>query len=219
MDARALRTIAASLALAILSARPALAIEAPPVPAESLAPPAPEQKEPAPPSKHEPSHRVTASLSLVSAWFAVVQASVEIRATNRFSVGALAGAGTITLSDDPDPYWPGKVAVQEFGGQLRLYPIGDYDTGLVLGAEALYMRVSVPDDEGLPYRASISGLGAGPFVGGKLTLAFGATALAQVGLLVMTIKGHGESIDGARNANVKSGMVTPMADLGLGWSF
>jgi hypothetical protein len=228
MDQRTFGRIAASLALAALPSRPARAVEAVATPAASLAPPG-ATPSPAPPAAEQPAptaasesgalHHVTASLSLVSAWFAVVEGRVEIRASKRFGVLVLAGAGTVTLSDNPDPLWPGKVAVQEFGGQLRLYPIGNYDTGLVVGAEALYMRVSVREDEGLLYRASASGLGVGPFVGGKLTLAFGATALAQVGLLAMPVKGHVESLDGTRSANVKSSIVTPLADLGVGWSF
>jgi hypothetical protein len=225
MDQRTFGRIAASLVLAALPSRTARAVEAVPTPAAPLgaaappAPPAAEQPAPTAASERGPLHHVTASLSLVSAWFAVVEGRVEIRASKRFGVLVLAGAGTVTLSDNPDPLWPGKVAVQEFGGQLRLYPIGNYDTGLVVGAEALYMRVSVREDEGLLYRASASGLGVGPFVGGKLTLAFGATALAQVGLLAMPVKGHVESLDGTRSANVKSSLVTPLADLGVGWSF
>ncbi|MFZ5481290.1 MAG: hypothetical protein ACOZNI_31310 [Myxococcota bacterium] len=104
-------------------------------------------------------HDVTLSLSALHLMVPMVEATAEFRVSPARSVAVIGGIG----GNDGFMVW-------DVGGQARQYFIGDFDTGLNVGAEAKWETADYLTPDAWDYPTT-GRLAAGPFIGAKLTLA------------------------------------------------
>jgi hypothetical protein len=147
----------------------------------------------------------------------------EFRLRDRLGLQVSLGAGKL-----------GEVSVGEAGGQIRWYALGNFDHGLQLGLEVMYLDFQAPFDDldkyGVPVEleADISATATGPFLGYKVAFDGGFTLEAQLGLQYYAVEVAAnvdlseldEKLDGVSARLAKEGsLVLPLANLNLGWSF
>jgi hypothetical protein len=149
----------------------------------------------------------------------VVEIQGEYGLTSSLSVAGVGGYGNATvpsnLSGDEISF-----NVFEVGGQFRLYPIGDFEHGIQLGAEALYTEVTT--EEGTTYAGERvvgtgEGLALGPFIGYKYVAGFGITIDIQGG--VQRLFAQAEASQNGRMASGEREEWIPLANLNIGLSF
>ena len=92
--------------------------------------------------------------------------------------------------------------------------MGDFDHGLQVGLETLYVHV---DGSVESVTGTASGLAIGPFLGYKLTTDLGFTLDIQAGLSYLTLKGSAS--DGSTSAKGEEEDYVPIVNLNFGWSF
>ncbi len=149
--------------------------------------------------------------------------SVEVRVLDRLGVAGVAGIGTFRLEVPDDSLADGKrrhpFTFWEFGAQGRFYPVGDFDHGMVLGLQVLYVGISteLEDENGVRYEGQGNGIAVGPFVGYKIATDVGFTFDAQLGVQWVGLLVEAESSEGARDEGDESD-VGPIIRLNVGWS-
>ena len=190
---------------------PQPAPSAQPAPAAQPAPPV-QPAEPAPPAE-EDLHDVSITFSPLHLLFPIGEITAEVRLADRIGVAAIVGAGTITYQD---PFGPEQTFTAfELGAQFRYYLVGDFDHGMQLGAELLWVHVSGEVEGGIT--GSGSGLAVGPFVGYKYSASFGLTFDAQLGV---TAAGIGaQATDGTTTETRTETHVGVLLNLNAGWAF
>lgn len=188
--------------------------------------PAPEETAPAavPALEVEEELRdVAVTLAPANLMFGVVKLNGELRVRDEWGLQVSLGAGSFK-----------SVAVREAGGQLRWYAIGDFDHGMQVGLEVMYIDLQFDleelNDAGVPVEAE-AGLVAtavGPFVGYKIAFDGGFTLEAQLGIQRYGAKAHAgfdlsrlhEELDGVSATLAKEGsFYLPLTNVNLGWSF
>ena len=145
----------------------------------------------------------------------LVEVTGEYQLTPQMSAACIGGAGSIT--DAGSDY-----LMYELGTQFRYYVWGDFDHGLQLGAEILYIGVSTDDSEGdVALSGSADGLAIGPFVGYKFTAGFGLTIDIQAGYQFLTMQAEAEASSDdmtvAETDEAEDGI--PLININFGWSF
>ena len=132
----------------------------------------------------------------------ILELTGELRLARWLGVAVVAGAG------GGETFGEGSPVFTELGGQLRTYPLGDFDTGLLIGVE-LVGKLVTPGSSGM-WRYGVAGAG---FAGLKYTASWGLTAELHAGV------GWLEARSRASSGNVlsRSGS-TPMANLNVGWA-
>ena len=173
-------------------------------------PPAP-PPEPPPPPRH-----VSLTFSPLHLILPVFEATAEVRVAKSFSVAGTFGIGSVSASDGL-----GKTihaSVYEVGGQLRGYATGDFDGGLELGAQVLYLHIAADDlGSGVKVTGTGAGVGVGPFVGYKLMTRGGFTFDVQGGFQYLAV--HAEASGQGQTAQASDSNVRPLLNLRIGWSF
>ncbi len=139
----------------------------------------------------------SATFSPIHLQFPVLEVTGEARLATKVSAAGILGVGK---SDDVNLY--------ELGAQLRYYMWGDFDGGLQLGAEVVY--VGATSDE---VSAVAQGLTLGPFIGYKYVAGFGLTFDAQVGAQYITLRGESGSV------TEEDSDIIPLVNLNVGWTF
>jgi hypothetical protein len=136
-------------------------------------------------------HSVTISISAMHLTVPMVEAMGEFRLADTRSVAVIGGLG----GKEGYPVW-------DVGGQVRQYVIGDFDTGINLGAEAKWETADYlkPDAWDYPTQGRLA---AGPFVGAKLTLALFSLEAQGGGQIVWT---PGGDLDIGPLLNVNAGV-------------
>lgn len=119
---------------------------------------------------------------------------VEARQGKGVGIGLIGGFGRVD-----------EVLSWELGIGARGYPVGDFGTGLILGAEVLFVHQSARAGGILPE----SGVSFGPVVGFKYTAPFGLTIDLTGGAAA---RFFGTGFDTAQNS------FGPLAHVQLGWS-
>ncbi len=173
---------------------------------------------------YEDDRRVSITFSPIHLLFPVFELTVEARIAHKLGVAIVAGGGTIS-SDDVE-YDDGSgvrteeitATVWEAGAQVRYYVFGGFDHGMQLGAEALYVHVSVDDVGSTNVSGTGEGLGIGPFVGYKIATRAGFTFDGQLGLQYYAVQAEA-SDDTGESASDEESAVAPMLNLNVGWSF
>jgi hypothetical protein len=154
--------------------------------------------------------RFSLTFSPVHLVLPVVEVTGELRAADRVGVAVVAGAGTVPIEGLDE-----RVFAYEIGAQGRFYLLGDFDGGLQVGAEALWLGASSDDVDGV--EAVAAGLAIGPFAGYKHTFSFGLTLDGQVGAQYIAIAA--EASDGDRTETEADQDVIVLLNLNVGWSF
>ncbi|PKN57189.1 MAG: hypothetical protein CVU56_12375 [Deltaproteobacteria bacterium HGW-Deltaproteobacteria-14] len=156
-----------------------------------------------------PLHSVSVTLSPLHLVLPVLELQGEFAVGPQMGVSLILGYGSVSVSDG---FTTEAFSVFEIGGQFAYYALGDFDHGLQIGAEVLYLGVSADADSqfgGVFGR----GLSLAPFVGYKVAADFGLTFQAQVGpaFFVVSAESGTESEEQAA--------IGVMLNLNLGWSF
>lgn len=190
-------------ALALLIAAPAAATEPPPEP------------EPAPaaqPATVQPSLTEAAEdplkdvsitfspLHLIGPFF---ELSAEFRVHDQIGISGILGMGSVTSGDVSAFMW-------DIGAQVRGYAVGDFDHGMQLGLEVLYIGA---DTEFEGSAVSANGLGIGPFVGYKVTADFGLAFEIQAGVAWVAVSAASETEE------ADASTILPLVNINLGWAF
>jgi len=168
-----------------------------------------------PKPKEEPRElrRAYVSFSPVHLVFPVVELTAEVRLHPRIGIAAIGGFGNVKASGLSIPIW-------EAGGQFVAYPVGDFDHGMQLGAEALYMGASAQKSEaGTTVTASAAGLSTGAFVGYKLATRVGFTFNLQAGVAYLTASGDAKATGSSATATASASTWAPLVNANVGWSF
>jgi hypothetical protein len=208
--------------LALLVSSPALAA----IPGASEVPSAPGTPE----VEEKDLHFVAITFTPANLLLDTLKVNGEFRLAEKWGLQVSLGKGN---------YETGKRAVREIdireaGGQVRWYALGDFDHGLHLGAELMFIDLSfliheldkTPLPE--PIDSGISATAIGPFVGYKVAAGFGLTAELQLGLQYYGIEARAgvplstihDSLDGlTAELAASTSLVLPLANLNLGWSF
>ena len=177
--------------------------------APALADPAPP---PAPTAPASPAHLVSITFSPVHLALPIFEVTGEIRDGDSFGFALILGGGEVQ-----------GLGAFEVGAQARFYALGDFEGGLQIGAEVLYLHL----DGGLgsTNSTSLSGSGTGAaigaFVGYKTILAIGLTFEAQGGAEVVNADASASatSATGSSTATASDVRVIPLLNLNVGWSF
>ena len=158
--------------------------------------------------KPEPrEHRVYVSFSPVHLILPFVELTGEFRLANKFGIAAILGAGHTS-----------NVTTFDIGAQGIWYPIGSFNHGMQLGAEALYTGGGATTSFGGQSASATAGIfSIGPFIGYKLATDIGFSFCVQVGAAYYAGGASGSSTDGASVSVAGSG-VMPLLNLQLGWS-
>lgn len=193
---------------------------APPPGYEALPPPAPAQQAspaapvaPAPAPIEDEGHVVSITFSPIHLLFPIGEVTAEFRLGERMGIAGIVGGGTITVTDgfgDSTTF-----TALEIGAQFRYYLVGDFDHGMQLGAEVLFVHVSGEVDGGVT--GTGSGLGVGPFVGYKYSAPFGFTFDAQLGIAAVGI--GAQATDGTTTETRDDSFLGVILNLNVGWSF
>lgn len=188
-------------------------------------------------------HHVSLSFSVARAVASLYEVTGEVALGQRFGLALLGGFGNLETKH-PDYSQTIQLHGKEFGAQARVYLIGGFDHGLMLGGEALRIwaeasptpvtdpslitinGVRASDNAMLSGNGTLTGLGA--FIGYKVIASFGLTFDAKLGYQKLTLDGSGQisgdaSVGGqlipvteARDIHESRGV--PLFNLNLGWS-
>lgn len=171
---------------------------------------------PPPPEPPAPKRNVSLTISPLHLIFPIVEATLEVRAHDRFSVAGTFGIGSVPVDNGNGTTT--KLAAYEVGGQLRGYATGDFDGGLELGAQLLYVHVASDDlQPGYKVSGTGAGFGVGPFVGYKLMTRGGFTFDAQGGFQYIAV--HAEASSQGSTSSGSDSAIKPLLNLRVGWSF
>ena len=175
--------------------------------ASAQEPPAPTMVE----AEHEPDdgHRFYLSISPIHLLAPIVEVTAELRLSDKLGLAAVAGAGRLPLEEDGEE---DSVSAFEVGSQLIAYPIGDFNHGLQVGGEIMYLHLA-SDGETETLSGSAQGLAVGPFVGYKLATDVGFSFNVQAGAQYVAARGEDDEGESYGSA------VVPLVNANLGWSF
>lgn len=140
----------------------------------------------------------------------VVEVTGEWRLRDRIGLAVIAGAGRVDIdtSDGDDD----SVAMYEVGGQFIGYALGDFDHGLQIGGEVVYVHLAT-DADTETLTGSAQGLAVGPFVGYKLATDIGFSFNLQAGVQYVAARAEDDGGEAYGSA------VIPLVNANLGWSF
>ncbi len=195
----------------------------------------------APGSDENSLHYVSLTFSAARAVASLYEVTGEVRLGERIGLAALAGFGSL---DAKHPSYPQTIHLsgRELGAQARIYVIGDFDHGLMLGGELLRIWAEASPTRvndsvtinGMRYEgtALLSGegtlTGVGAFIGYKVTAGFGLTFDAKLGWQKVTLDGTGSMTGQAvvngiteqrsRSESIHESRHVPLFNLNLGWS-
>jgi hypothetical protein len=158
---------------------------------------------PVPPEPPHPRRVLSLTISPIHLLLPVVELTAEARVHDKVGLALVGGAGKVTdraSNISADAY--------EAGAQIRVYVLGDFRHGMQLGAEALYLHVSLRD-----VVASGEGLAIGPFIGYKVMVDAGFTFDTQVGFERVALRAT------ANGSSDSESEYIPLINLNIGWSF
>lgn len=140
-------------------------------------------------------HDVSITTSPIHLLIPIVEVTAEFRVDDRVGIAGIGGIGS-TLG----------ILIGEVGASGRYYPFGDFDHGMQLGAEAIFVAAGTS-----PNGTTVlgGGIAAGPFLGYKIAARFGLTFEIQLGAAIVGVGAGGETDVG----------LGPILNLNLGWSF
>lgn len=138
----------------------------------------------------------------------IVEVTGEFRMEDKVGVAGILGIGSID-----------GISVFEVGGQLNYYVVGDFNHGMQLGGELMY--VSLSDDvrtSNTSVSVAASGLGFSPYIGYKVAANFGLTFNAQVGATMLIARGTAVDNNSGNRASASGTGSGLMLNLNIGWS-
>jgi len=153
--------------------------------------------------------RVSLTISPLHLLLPVGEVTGEVRILDKLSAAAILGFGKTSVDGG------GTFHVIEVGTQANFYALGDFDHGLQLGLEALYLMLA-GDSEGATGQGE--GLSVGPFIGYKLATRIGFTLNGQVGGQMTFVRARAKDPLGETGSDSATELIL-LLNLNVGWSF
>lgn len=112
-----------------------------------------------------------------------------------------------------------EFGIFDVGGQVYYCLLGDFDHGLQLGLESVFVALHGGDRYNGSVTASLGGLSFAPFMGYKFSMRSGFTLIVQAGggVFVSTARARHEPSD--TQVSEQAAAFVPLVNLNLGWSF
>lgn len=153
-------------------------------------------------------HSVSLTFSPIHLAFPMFEATGEARLGDKLGAALILAGGTVGVTVNNVEQ---RGTAYEVGGQVRWYPVGSFIHGLQVGAELLYLHISLDD----AYAGTVNGAGLalGPFIGYKIATNVGFTFDAQLGFEWMAARAESSS------ASAEAKSIIPLLNLNVGWSF
>jgi hypothetical protein len=187
-------------------------------PAEAPAAAAPAEARAAAPKRE---HDVSLTFSPFHLLLPVFEVTGEYAVDDHFGVAVIAGYGSLPISTTTVYNVGGSsttstehVGVWELGGHVNYYVLGNFDHGMQLGAEILWVGASVGANDSHTSVVA-TGLAVGPYLGYKIATHVGFTFEANLGVEYLAARAN--TSDGTSSAQEKK--VIPLVNLNVGWSF
>lgn len=157
---------------------------------------------------------VSLTLSAIHLVLPVAEVTAEVRVLPRLGVAAIVGAGSVRIDSNDPSVDRDRATAYELGGQIVGYPIATFRS-LQVGAELLWLHLSLEEEAGGHVGATGQGLAVGPFLGYKVLTSSGFTFVAQGGAQFVAIRAETE--DGSQSD--QDDRVIGLINLNVGWSF
>lgn len=185
-------------------------------------PPAPTYAAPQPPPPERKVRTASITFSPIHLLMPIAEITGEFAVSDKIGLAGIVGVGSVPLktttisSTGRSTESTERLSAWEVGGHFNYYVIGDFDHGMQLGVEALYLKIARSEQN---YRsaASANGFAVGPYVGYKLITRVGFTFESNLGF--QYVAARAEASDGTTTAEAKSSTVIPLLNLNVGWSF
>lgn len=157
------------------------------------------------------------TMSPIHLAFPVLELTGEYALSPDFGIAAIGGYGSIEVEKSNGISTSKEdIPILELGAQAMYYPWGDFNGGMQLGAELLWLKIFIPEEEGVT--VSANGVAIGPMVGYKWILGFGLTFDVQGGYQFLFAQAKAKNAAGEElESSVDSGV--PLLNLNMGWSF
>lgn len=188
-------------------------------------------------------HYVSLSFSLARAVASLYEVTGEVALGRHFGLALLGGVGSLETKH-PQYDQTVELSGKELGAQARIYLLGGFDHGLMLGGEVLRVWAdlaptevtdpSVVTIDGRTYggTAMLNGTGTltglGAFIGYKVIASFGLTFDAKLGWQSLTLAGtgslsgeapiNGQNVRVSETGAIRESRGVPLFNLNLGWS-
>jgi hypothetical protein len=160
---------------------------------------------------------VSATLSPLHLLLPVFELEIEVMPIPHLGISVIGGIGSITV-ESPNPDVDGeKFAAYELGAHVVGYPLKEFSS-LQLGAEILWVKVSVENFQGSDVSGTGAGVAFGPFVGYKFIADIGFTLSVQGGVQYMKVAAEAQDTQG-NTASAEQDGFGPLLNFNLGWSF
>jgi hypothetical protein len=159
----------------------------------------------------DPIHQVSLTVSPLHLFLPFFELQGEYAVSRNVGVALIAGIGSVSLTDDGSET---SFFIWELGAKVAGYVVGDFEEGLQVGLEALYLKVSAEAADDFASGSVFgNGFSLSPFIGYKLIADFGLTFEAQLGPAFIFASAESETESASDFA------IGPMLNLNLGWSF
>lgn len=167
----------------------------------------------------EPTHIMSLTFSPLHLANPVFEFTAEFKAHENWGFALIGGGGTTTA--ESDVIGDQTFNVWEAGGQLRYYVLGDFDHGMQIGGEILYVNISSDEIETSAgsFKGLGQGLGVGPFIGYKLATKVGFTFDAQLGIQHAFARAEANHTASDTSGESQDSAWGPLLNLNVGWSF
>lgn len=186
-------------------------------------------------------HSLSLTFSAARVLASLYEVTAEVALGDHVGVALLGGLGGMDAEHPSYPYTV-RLTGRELGAQARVYVLGDFDDGLMLGGEALWIWADATPTRitdsvvvnGVRHNgtALLSGdgtlTGLGAFIGYKMTAKFGLTLDIKLGWQRLLFKGSGSMageamVNGQRErrterTSIRESLNIPLFNLNLGWS-
>lgn len=162
----------------------------------------------------EPERKLSLTISPLHLAMPVFEVTGEYALAPDFGVAAIGGYGSMELeySDGTSK----DIPVLELGAQAMYYAWGDFNGGMQVGAELLWLKVFMPEERGVT--VSANGVAVGPMLGYKWVTSFGLSFVVQGGYQFLFAQAKGKDATG-REVESSADTGIPLLNLNAGWSF
>ncbi|MGE3799469.1 MAG: hypothetical protein AB7H80_00450 [Candidatus Kapaibacterium sp.] len=148
-------------------------------------------------------HSKSITLSPFHLVLPVLELTGEFQMQPKVGVAGILGFGSVS-----------GTGVFEAGGQFNYYLIGDFDHGMQLGSELLYVHASDAVDN---VSVAANGVSVAGYIGYKIAATFGLTFNAQLGGNLLLVRATAE--DESSTATASGSDAGLLLNLNVGWSF
>lgn len=149
--------------------------------------------------------------------FPIYEFTGEYALSQKFGIAGIGGYGSMKMNGYEGNVPTKKdIPILELGSQAAYYLLGNFKTGMQVGAEILWLKIFIPKSENVSVTAN--GLAIGPLIGYKWTASFGLTLFAQGGYEFLLAQAKGTNSNGQEiESSSKIGIA--LVNLNAGWSF